>query len=62
MQLNYLTMLNKTFSIAGKNYRQIAPLFLRLIIGCGFMAHGWAKLTGSGKFSMDVVLAKKHPI
>jgi putative oxidoreductase len=38
-------MLNNMFSIAGKNYRQIAPLFLRLIIGFGFMAHGWAKLS-----------------
>ena len=38
-------MLNNTFSIAGKNYRQLAPLFLRLIIGLGFMAHGWAKLS-----------------
>jgi putative oxidoreductase len=38
-------MLNNMFSIAGKNYRQTAPLFLRLIIGFGFMAHGWAKLS-----------------
>lgn len=38
-------MLNNTFSIAGKNYRQLAPLFLRLVIGFGFMAHGWAKLS-----------------
>ena len=38
-------MINNKFSIAGKNYRQIAPLFLRLIIGFGFMAHGWAKLS-----------------
>ena len=26
------------------NYRQWGPLFLRLIIGFGSMAHGWAKL------------------
>lgn len=26
-------------------YQQSAPLFLRLIIGFGFMAHGWAKIT-----------------
>lgn len=38
-------MLNNTFSIAGKNYRQLAPLFLRLVTGLGFMAHGWAKLS-----------------
>lgn len=28
-----------------KNYFQFAPLFLRLIIGFGFMAHGWAKIS-----------------
>jgi putative oxidoreductase len=26
-------------------WRQRAPLPLRLIIGCGFLAHGWAKLS-----------------
>ena len=38
-------MFNESFSIAKKDYRQLAPLFLRLIIGYGFMAHGWAKLS-----------------
>lgn len=38
-------MMSKIFSIAGKDYRQFAPLFLRLPIGFGFMAHGWAKLS-----------------
>lgn len=38
-------MINHTFSISKKNYEQWAPLFLRLIIGFGFMAHGWAKLS-----------------
>ncbi len=28
-----------------KKYHQWAPLFIRLIIGYGFMAHGWAKLS-----------------
>jgi len=37
-------MKNSIFSICGKDYRQIAPLFLRLAVGFGFMAHGWAKL------------------
>lgn len=37
-------MNNNIFSIAGKDYRQLAPVFLRLIIGFGFLAHGWAKL------------------
>ena len=37
-------MKNSIFAIGGKDYRQIAPLLLRLAIGFGFMAHGWAKL------------------
>ncbi|HEY6900568.1 MAG TPA: DoxX family protein [Puia sp.] len=36
--------MNTLFPVAGKSYRQLAPLFLRLAIGFGFMAHGWAKL------------------
>jgi len=38
-------MIRKAFSIANKNYRQWSPLFLRLIIGFGFTAHGWAKVS-----------------
>ncbi|RVU02092.1 DoxX family protein [Mucilaginibacter limnophilus] len=30
--------------VAGKNNRHLATLILRLVIGFGFMAHGWAKL------------------
>lgn len=38
-------------SILSKKYSQWAPLFIRLIIGYGFMAHGWAKLSrGTGGF------------
>ena len=34
-----------------KNYQQLAPLTLRLIIGYGSMAHGWAKMSrGVGGF------------
>lgn len=34
-----------------KNYQQLAPLALRLVIGYGSMAHGWAKLSrGVGGF------------
>jgi putative oxidoreductase len=41
-------MTNNVFPKPNKNYQQWAPLLLRLIIGFGFMAHGWAKLsTGS---------------
>ena len=38
-------MIKNTFLSAGKNYQQSALLFLRLVIGFGFMAHGWAKLS-----------------
>lgn len=44
MSIIFSIMINNIFSIAGKNYRQTAPLFLRMAIGFGFMAHGWAKL------------------
>jgi putative oxidoreductase len=37
-------MLKELFFISKKNYQQWEPLFLRLIIGFGFMAHGWVKL------------------
>ncbi len=33
------------FFTSNKKYQQWAPLFLRLIIGFGFIAHGWAKLS-----------------
>lgn len=34
-----------------KYYKDISPLCLRLIIGFGFMAHGWAKISrGTGGF------------
>lgn len=38
-------MINETFSIAKKNYQQWGPLILRLVIGYGFIVHGWAKLS-----------------
>ncbi|HEY8930597.1 MAG TPA: DoxX family protein [Mucilaginibacter sp.] len=38
-------MAKNIFSISGKDYKQFAPLFLRMAIGFGFMAHGWAKLS-----------------
>ena len=39
-----------------KNYQQLAPLALRLIIGYGSMAHGWAKLSrGVGGFEKLLV-------
>ena len=51
------------FEIHRKAYwRQFAPLALRLVIGVGFIAHGWAKLErGPDKFAnvlawMDVPL------
>lgn len=38
-------MIRNVFSISKKNYRQWAPLFLRLALGVGCMVHGWAKLS-----------------
>lgn len=59
-------MLYQTFSIAKKNYQQWSPLFLRLIIGFGFMAHGWAKLSrgpaGFEKLLMQVGVPFPHII
>jgi putative oxidoreductase len=36
--------MNNLFAVAGKDYRNIAPVFLRLAAGAGFINHGWAKL------------------
>lgn len=52
-------MINPIFSIAGKNYRQTAPMFLRMAIGFGFMAHGWAKLI-KGPEAFGNLLAQIH--
>ncbi|UOE50703.1 DoxX family protein [Mucilaginibacter sp. SMC90] len=52
-------MINNLFSIAGKNYQQPAPLFLRAAIGFGFMAHGWAKLS-KGPEAFGNLLAQIH--
>ncbi|MGF7077481.1 DoxX family protein [Mucilaginibacter sp. R-33] len=52
-------MIKHIFSITGKNYRQPAPLFLRLTIGFGFMAHGWAKLI-KGPEAFGNLLAQIH--
>jgi len=32
------------FSLSGKDYRNVAPVFLRIGAGIGFINHGWAKL------------------
>ncbi|WP_121811745.1 DoxX family protein [Mucilaginibacter kameinonensis] len=52
-------MINPIFSIAGKNYRQMAPLLLRMTVGFGFMAHGWAKLI-KGPEAFGNLLAQIH--
>lgn len=49
-------MITHIFSISKKNYRQWAPLFLRLIIGFGFMAHGWAKLSNGTPAGFEKLL------
>ncbi|WP_431210068.1 DoxX family protein [Puia sp. P3] len=51
--------MNTLFSIAGKNCRQLAPLLLRLAMGFGFMAHGWAKLS-RGPESFAKLLSLLH--
>ncbi|WP_073404201.1 DoxX family protein [Mucilaginibacter sp. OK098] len=50
-------MIIETFSITRKNYRQVGPLLLRLIIGFGFMAHGGAKLS-RGTAGFEKLLAQ----
>lgn len=47
------------FSLPGKDYRQIAPLFLRLAAGAGFVNHGWAKLI-RGPEHFGALLAQLH--
>ncbi len=44
---------------AKKHYRQLAPLFLRITIGFGFMAHGYAKL-GRGPETFAKLLTILH--
>jgi putative oxidoreductase len=47
------------FSLSGKDYRQIAPLFLRLAAGAGFVNHGWAKLS-KGPEHFGALLQQLH--
>lgn len=35
---------NQIFSLKGKGYQLWSPLFLRLVMGMGFLLHGFAKL------------------
>lgn len=51
-------MNNHIFSIAKKNYKQWSPLFLRLIIGVGFIAHGWAKLSSGAPAGFEKLLSQ----
>ena len=44
-------------NILNKRFIHLAPLFLRLIMGAGFMAHGWAKLSrGPAGFEKLLIL------
>lgn len=52
-------MINMLFSPAGKDYRAIAPLILRLVAGFGFAAHGWAKIS-RGLSGFEHLLAQLH--
>jgi putative oxidoreductase len=49
-------MTGHILSISNKNHKQWAPLFLRLIIGFGFMAHGWAKLSNGTPAGFEKLL------
>ena len=51
-------MINRLFSISNKSYQLYAPLFLRLIIGFGFMAHGWAKLSKGSPAGFEKLLTQ----
>lgn len=51
-------MKNQILSLYTKNYGQWAPLFLRLIIGFGFMAHGWAKLSNGSPAGFEKLLTQ----
>lgn len=51
-------MSNHIFSIEKKNYDQWTPLFLRLIIGFGFMVHGWAKLSKGSPVGFEQLLTQ----
>jgi putative oxidoreductase len=53
-------MISQLFSIPNKNYRQWAPLFLRLVMGVGFMAHGWAKLSKGTPAGFEKLLTQLH--
>jgi len=58
-------MISEMFSIARKNYQQWAPVFLRLVIGFGFAAHGWAKISrgpaGFEKLLTQLGVPLAHP-
>lgn len=47
------------FPMVNNDYLQVSPLFLRLIIGFGFMAHGWAKLS-RGTDGFEKLLLQLH--
>jgi len=47
------------FPTVNNDYQQVSPLFLRLIIGFGFMAHGWAKLS-RGTDGFEKLLLQLH--
>ncbi|MET7257832.1 DoxX family protein [Dyadobacter fermentans] len=51
-------MITQIFSISKKHYGQWAPLFLRLIIGFGFLAHGWAKLSKGSPAGFEKLLTQ----
>ena len=43
--------------IVNKKYAEVAPVFLRVVIGFGFIAHGWAKIS-RGTSGFEKLLAQ----
>lgn len=51
--------MNNIFAVTGKDYRSIAPVFLRIAAGAGFIQHGWAKLS-RGPEHFSALLTQLH--
>ncbi|RBQ07917.1 DoxX family protein [Pedobacter miscanthi] len=49
-------MKSRIFSLKSKDYKLVSPLFLRLIIGSGFLIHGWAKLHSGSPAGFEKLL------
>jgi putative oxidoreductase len=50
--------LNKLLFVRNAEIRQWSPLFLRLVMGYGFMVHGWAKLNHGNPAGFEKLVAQ----